>query len=84
MLHMISFFVSDIKIIYDELAKCEELVITKAAEYQALQSSPEAAAKRGYVDSIIEPSATRKHLIYTLEMLYSKRENRPGKKHGTV
>lgn len=59
-------------------------IAEKAAEYQALQSSPEAAAKRGYVDSIIEPSATRKHLIYTLEMLYSKRENRPGKKHGTV
>jgi acetyl-CoA carboxylase carboxyltransferase component len=56
----------------------------KAAEYKALQSSAEAAAKRGYVDSIIDIASTRKHLIYAYEMLFTKRENRPKKKHGTV
>lgn len=55
----------------------------KAAEYAALQSSAEAAAKRGYVDSIIEPEAVRKHVIYSFEMLFTKRETRPAKKHGT-
>lgn len=56
----------------------------KAAQYAALQSSAEAAAKRGYVDSIIEPEAIRKHVIYSFEMLFTKRETRPAKKHGTV
>ena len=56
----------------------------KAAEYAALQSSVEAAAKRGYVDSIIEAKDTRKYVIGAFEMLFTKREDRPAKKHGTV
>lgn len=56
----------------------------KAAEYKALQTSALSAAKRGYVDSIVEPQDTRKYLIGALEMLYTKREDRPVKKHGTV
>lgn len=60
-----------------------EAVKEKAAEYEKLQSSAEAAAKRGYVDIIIEPEAVRQHAIYSFEMLFTKRENRPAKKHGT-
>lgn len=56
----------------------------KAAEYASLQSSVLSAAKRGYVDTIIEPSDTRKYLIGAFEMLFTKREDRPNKKHGTV
>ena len=56
----------------------------KASEYKELQSSPMAAARRGYVDTIIEPQDTRKYLIGALEMLFTKREERPMKKHGTV
>ena len=56
----------------------------KAAEYKELQSSPMAAARRGYVDTIIEPADTRKYLIGAFEMLFTKREERPSKKHGTV
>ncbi len=56
----------------------------KAAEYEAVQSSAVAAAKRGYVDSIISADAVRQQLVYTFEMLYTKREARPSKKHGTV
>ena len=56
----------------------------KAAEYAALQSSAAAAASRGYVDTIIEPEDTGKYVIGAFEMLYSKREDRPDKKHGTV
>ena len=56
----------------------------KAAEYASLQSSAEAAAKRGYVDSIIEAKDTRKYVIGAFEMLFTKREDRPAKKHGTV
>ncbi len=56
----------------------------KAAEYKELQSSPMAAARRGYVDTIIAPADTRKYLIGAFEMLFTKREERPAKKHGTV
>lgn len=56
----------------------------KTAEYDALQNSVEAAARRGYIDTIIDAQDTRKYVIGALEMLYTKREYRPDKKHGTV
>ena len=40
--------------------------------------------QRGYVDSVIEAQDTRKYVIGAFEMLYTKREDRPFKKHGTV
>lgn len=55
-----------------------------AAEYAALQTSADSAAKRGYVDQIIEAADTRKYVIGAFEMLFTKREERPAKKHGTV
>ena len=62
----------------------ETLLNEKSAEYSALQNSVEAAARRGYVDNIITPDSARKHLIYAFDMLFTKREGRPDKKHGTV
>ena len=56
----------------------------KAAEYRELQSSVASAAARGYVDTIISPADTRKYVIGAFEMLFTKREERPSKKHGTV
>lgn len=61
-----------------------ETLNEKAAEYKELQSSPNLAAARGYVDAIIEPADTRKYVIGAFEMLFTKREDRPAKKHGTV
>ena len=61
-----------------------DVVDEKAKEYAALQNSAFSAAKRGYVDYIIAPAETRKYVIGAFEMLYSKREDRPAKKHGTV
>lgn len=61
-----------------------DVIREKAAEYAALQTSVESAAKRGYVDTIIEAADTRKYLIGAFEMLFTKREDRPAKKHGTV
>ncbi len=61
-----------------------EVISEKASEYAALQTSAVSAAKRGYVDSIIAPADTRKYVIGAFEMLYSKKEDRPSKKHGTV
>ncbi len=55
-----------------------------AADYEKLQTSAESAAQRGYVDQIIEAADTRKYVIGALEMLFTKREERPARKHGTV
>ena len=70
----------------DEIANgdANQVINEKVAEYQNLQGSVMAAAARGYVDSIVEPIDTRKYLIGAFEMLYTKFEERPGKKHGTV
>ncbi len=53
----------------------------KAKEYDALQDSALTAAKRGYVDLLVEPQDTRKYLIDAFEMLYTKRMDVPFKKH---
>ena len=77
-----------VKIMYEkEIAAAEdkksEIAKYKSA-YIALQSDALAAAKRGYVDDIIEPDATRKRLVAAFDMLYTKNEDRPYKKHGAV
>ncbi len=56
----------------------------KIAEYRDKFSNPYVAAARGYVDDVIEPSETRSRIISALEMLNTKRENRPAKKHGNI
>ncbi|MCC8102167.1 MAG: carboxyl transferase [Clostridiales bacterium] len=61
-----------------------KVINEKAAEYASLQSSALSAAKRGYVDNIIEAEDTRKYVIGAFEMLYTKREDGPSRKHGTV
>ena len=61
-----------------------ETINEKAKEYAELQSSPVSAARRGYVDTIIQPADTRKYVIGAFEMLFTKREERPSKKHGTI
>ena len=61
-----------------------EAVDAKAKEYAALQNNVVSAAKRGYVDQIVEPEDTRKYVIGAFEMLFTKFEDRPAKKHGTV
>ena len=76
------------KIIHaDEIAKAEDgkaLISEKAESYKKLQSSAVSAAKRGYVDDIIDASETRARVIAAFEMLFTKNEDRPAKKHGTI
>lgn len=52
--------------------------------YKSEFATPYKAAERGYVDDVIEPSATRPRLADALNMLASKRESRPPKKHGNL
>ena len=61
-----------------------EVLKKEADAYNELQQSSASAAARGYVDTIIEEQSTRKYLIGAFEMLYSKTEFMPDKKHGTI
>ncbi len=56
----------------------------KEALYRYTYNTCESAAKRGYVDAIIAADEIRAQVIYAFEMLCTKRELRPSKKHGTV
>ena len=54
----------------------------KIKEYSDQFATPYQAAARGYVDDVIEPHKTRKYIASSLNMLATKRENHPTKKHG--
>ncbi|NMA14575.1 MAG: methylmalonyl-CoA carboxyltransferase [Clostridia bacterium] len=56
----------------------------KIADYEERFSNPYCAAARGFADIVIEQEKTRPYLIKSLEMLLTKRETRPGKKHGNL
>jgi acetyl-CoA carboxylase carboxyltransferase component len=64
----------------DRAAKAAEL----AAEYRAQFASPYLSASRGYITDVIEPAETRAALTLALRKTMTKRELRPGKKHGTI
>ena len=68
----------------DEAADKAGALKEAADRYAQLQSSAESAARRGYVDHIIAPESTRKYLVGAFEMLYTKREEVPAKKHSAV
>lgn len=56
----------------------------KIEEYTNEFATPYKAAERGFVDDVIEPSLTRIRLADAFDMLSSKRESRPFKKHGNI
>ena len=56
----------------------------KTAEYEATFNNPYKAAARGFLDDVIEPHATRPMLIRSLELLKTKHEERPLRKHGNI
>ena len=56
----------------------------KTREYREKFANPFVAAERGYVDEVIEPRETRRRLIQALEVLHTKRDTNPPKKHGNI
>lgn len=70
------------KVMYD--GESEEVISKESKAYAELQNNVVSAAKRGYVDQIVDAADTRKYLIGAFEMLFTKSEERPAKKHGTV
>jgi acetyl-CoA carboxylase carboxyltransferase component len=53
-------------------------------EYTEKFANPYVAAERGYVDDVIDPADTRAKLVAGLEMLVSKQDETPRRKHGNV
>jgi methylmalonyl-CoA carboxyltransferase large subunit len=64
----------------DKAKKRQEMI----EKYREVFANPYVAAGRRLVDDIIEPAETRKYIAQSLEYLHTKRELRPGKKHGLI
>jgi propionyl-CoA carboxylase beta chain len=62
----------------------EEFLAEKAREYADLVANPLVAAKRGYIDDIIEPANSRARILRALELLKNKKDSNPIKKHGNI
>ncbi|HXG94548.1 MAG TPA: acyl-CoA carboxylase subunit beta [Blastocatellia bacterium] len=70
-----------------EIAKAENAEAEKrrlAEEFREKLATPYIAAERGFIDEVIEPHLTRPKLIGALEMLETKRDQNPPKKHGNI
>ncbi len=65
-------------------ANPEETRKKLVADYEEKFSNPYRAANLGYIDDIIDPRQTRRHLIKALEMLEGKTQDNPPKKHGNI
>ncbi|MDR9501315.1 MAG: acyl-CoA carboxylase subunit beta [Desulfurivibrionaceae bacterium] len=67
-----------------ETADPAAFLAAKEQEYSDTMVNPYIAARRGYIDDIIEPARTRFRIIKALEMLKNKRDTNPMKKHGNI
>lgn len=62
----------------------EQVRAQKIKEYEDEFATPYKAAERGYIDDVISPEYTRIRIIDALNMLATKSESRPAKKHGNI
>jgi propionyl-CoA carboxylase beta chain len=68
----------------EKLAVLAEARKEKVEEFRERFANPYVAAERGYVDAVIRPSETRRRLNSALDMLATKRDKNPAKKHGNI
>jgi propionyl-CoA carboxylase beta chain len=68
----------------EKLAVLAEARKEKVEEFRERFANPYVAAERGYIDAVIRPSETRRRLNTALDMLATKREKNPAKKHGNI
>jgi propionyl-CoA carboxylase beta chain len=77
-----------VNILYrSELAAAEDPAALRGQlieEYEDHLANPYIAAERGYVDSVIQPSATRTQVVRALRTLRTKRDSLPPRKHGNI
>jgi propionyl-CoA carboxylase beta chain len=70
-----------------ELADAAEPAARRAellAEYRGLFATPYKAAELGFIDQVIRPEDTRRHMASSLALLRNKRQDNPRKKHGNI
>ncbi len=70
-----------------EIAASDDPAATEArliSEYREKFADPYSAAAAGYIDDVIEPRTTRRHLNRALDALRTKRDTNPPKKHGNI
>jgi len=68
----------------EKLAVLAEARKEKVEEFRERFANPYVAAERGYIDAVIRPSETRRRLNTALDMLATKRDKNPAKKHGNI
>jgi propionyl-CoA carboxylase beta chain len=68
----------------EKLAVLTEARKEKVEEFRERFANPYVAAERGYIDAVIRPSETRRRLNSALDMLATKRDKNPAKKHGNI
>ena len=77
-----------VNIIYrDEISKSENPDQTRTeliTDYKDRFTTPYIAASRGFLDDVIDPAETRPQIIRALEMLQTKSDSMPPKKHGNI
>ncbi|MBT6033258.1 MAG: acyl-CoA carboxylase subunit beta, partial [Kordiimonadaceae bacterium] len=73
-----------VKIIFRNEAKDPEKLAEKTQEYSDKFANPFVAAKRGYIDDVIMPHATRRRISRGLRMLKNKDVQNPWKKHDNI
>jgi hypothetical protein len=61
-----------------------EKIAQPTKEYEDRFLSPIAAAERGYIDSVIEPCATRSRIARALALSRGKKLENPWKKHDNI
>ena len=73
-----------VEIIFREDAGDPDKLSARTEQYRQQFANPFSAAKRGYIDDVISPHATRKRICRSLAMLRNKKLTNPWKKHGNI
>ena len=70
-----------------ELAEAADTAALRAellANYRGLFANPYKAAELGFIDQVIAPEETRRHVARSFALLRNKRQENPRKKHGNI
>ncbi len=67
-----------------ELNGSEDELKSRVEEYKEKFANPYIAAEMGYIDDVIIPSETRKKLINAFQLLKTKVDKNPNKKHSNI
>ena len=62
----------------------EALRRARVEEFRDKFANPYVAAERGFIDAVIEPRSTRRHLVQAFRLLRHKKDHNPPRKHGNI